>query len=96
MSSRPRRSTGISILACLAVACVLLAAYVGAYLCAGKRQDVFLATGPYWIEPVAGRPIISRTYKSHWLVALFAPASQVETVLRNKEVHVQFDDFTLD
>ena len=96
MSRMSRHSASPLILACLAFVCVLLLTYVGAYVSLGKKQDVFLATSSYWIEPVAGRPVISRTYKSHWLVTLFRPASYVESMLRNKEVHVQFDDFTLD
>jgi len=96
MSSIPRRSAATTALACLAVGCVLLSVYVGAYVSLGKKQDVFLATGPYWVPPIAGRPIVTRTYKSRWLVTLFTPASKAETLLRNKEVHIQFDDFTMD
>lgn len=69
------------ILTALAVALLLLAGYVLAYLAMGERRE---------IRDLRGH--LQRAYRYEWAVAIFTPAAVVESNLRGMEVEVTRGD----
>ena len=80
MSSRP--STFVPILLALFIVLALLASYVGGYYSLGQSAE--------GIIDQTGKQVIWRTYPRpwHWI---FAPAAQVESLLRGCRVNCQED-----
>jgi hypothetical protein len=65
-------------LAVFALLALILGAYVGGYFWLGECDRFSVNNTPY----------CQRLYGSDWLVALFTPAGQIETVLRGEIVDV--------